>query len=102
MSKKENINFSLLDLICYPLVTEKTTNVGSSSQVVFIVKKSASKDQIKNAIEHVYKTKVKSVNTLIKKGKKKVFRGKIGHQSDEKKAYVVLEPGQHIDIAAGF
>lgn len=101
MTNTSRTNFALFDLICHPLVTEKTTNISAANQVTFVVKKTATKPQIKAAIEQIYKVKVKSVNTLVERGKKKVFRGRIGQQSDIKKAYIVLQPGQQIDIAAG-
>lgn len=101
MTTDMKTKFALLDLICHPLVTEKTTNISGASQVSFVVKKTATKLEIKNAVEQIYKVKVKSVNTLIEKGKKKVFRGRVGRQSDIKKAYIILAPGQQIDIGAG-
>ena len=59
---------------------------------------SATKPDIKEAVERLFNVKVLAVNTLIRKGKIKKFRGVKGQQSDFKKAIVTLEEGQTIDI----
>jgi large subunit ribosomal protein L23 len=92
---------NLLDIIRFPLVTEKSTNVSEHNQVFFAVALSASKADIKKAVEHVFNVKVKAVNTVIEKGKQKRFRGFAGRQENIKKAMVTLEKGHQIDIAAG-
>ncbi|MEL6744226.1 MAG: 50S ribosomal protein L23, partial [Pseudomonadota bacterium] len=61
----------------------------------------ATKPQIKASIEKLFDVKVRAVNTLIRKGKQKRFRGRLGRQSDMKKAIVTLEYGHSIDIATG-
>jgi len=88
----------LYDVIRAPLVTEKSTMVSESNQVVFKVAMSATKPDIKEAVERLFNVKVLAVNTLIRKGKLKRFRGVKGQQSDFKKAIVTLEEGQTIDI----
>jgi large subunit ribosomal protein L23 len=88
----------LYDVIRAPLVTEKSTMVSESNQVVFKVAMSATKPDIKEAVERLFNVKVLAVNTLIRKGKIKRFRGVKGQQSDFKKAIVTLEEGQTIDI----
>jgi large subunit ribosomal protein L23 len=65
------------------------------------VTKSATKPQIKEAVEAVFGVKVKAVNTTITKGKTKRFRGQPGVRSDVKKAYVTLEEGNTIDVSSG-
>jgi large subunit ribosomal protein L23 len=90
----------LYDVIRAPLVTEKSTMASENSQVVFKVAMSASKPEIKEAIERLFNVKVLAVNTLIRKGKTKRFKGVRGHQSDFKKAIVTLAEGQAIDITA--
>ncbi len=90
----------LYDVIRSPLVTEKSTMASENSQVVFKVAMSASKPEIKEAVERLFNVKVLAVNTLIRKGKTKRFKGVKGHQSDFKKAIVTLEEGQAIDITA--
>ena len=61
----------------------------------------ATKPQIKEAVEKLFDVKVKSVNTLVRKGKTKVFRGQFGSQSDVKRAIVTLEEGHRIDVTTG-
>ena len=63
--------------------------------------KTATKPQIKMAVEKLFDVKVTAVNTLIRKGKKKRFRGTLGQQSDVKKAIVTLAEGQSIDVTTG-
>ena len=88
----------LYDVIRAPLVTEKSTMVSESNQVMFKVAMSATKPDIKEAVERLFNVKVLAVNTLIRKGKIKKFRGVKGQQSDFKKAIVTLKEGQTIDI----
>ena len=90
----------LYDVIRAPLVTEKSTMVSESNQVMFKVAMSATKPDIKEAVERLFNVKVLAVNTLIRKGKIKKFRGVKGQQSDFKKAIVTLEEGQTIDITS--
>ena len=91
----------LYDVIVKPVITEKSTMVSEHNQVVFNVSRKASKPQIKEAVERLFGVKVKAVNTLVRKGKTKRFRGRIGRQSDVKKAIVTLEEGQSIDVTTG-
>jgi len=91
----------LYDIIRNPVITEKATLVSENGQVIFDVSKSATKTQIKEAIETLFNVKVKSVNTLIRKGKVKRFRGRVGKRSDVKKAIVSLEDGQNFDFTTG-
>ena len=90
----------LYDVIRAPLVTEKSTMVSESNQVMFKVAMTATKPDIKEAVERLFSVKVLAVNTLIRKGKSKRFRGVKGQQSDFKKAIVTLEEGQTIDITS--
>ena len=90
----------LYDVIRAPIVTEKSTMVSESNQVMFKVAMTATKPDIKEAVERLFNVKVLAVNTLIRKGKVKRFRGVKGQQSDFKKAIVTLEEGQTIDITS--
>jgi len=107
MKLKENKNLKgkkdigLLDIIRYPIVTEKSTNLSAHNQVTFAVLKTASKPEIKAAIELVFGVSVKAVNTLIKKGKVKRFKGRVGVQEDVKKAIITLNDGQQLDLGSG-
>ena len=89
------------DVIVKPIITEKATMTSENNGVVFQVAKSASKPEIKSAVEALFGVKVKAVNTTITKGKTKRFRGIKGVRSDVKKAYVTLEPGNTIDVSTG-
>ncbi len=89
------------DVILSPVVTEKATASSEHNQVVFRVRRDATKPEIKEAVEKLFDVKVKHVNTLVKKGKKKVFRGVRGMQGDVKKAIVTLVEGHSIDITTG-
>ena len=89
------------DIIVAPLITEKATNASEFNKVVFKVAMTATKPQIKEAVEKLFDVKVKSVNTLVRKGKTKVFRGQFGSQSDVKRAIVTLEEGHRIDVTTG-
>ena len=89
------------DVIVSPAITEKSTMASEYNQVVFNVAKKASKPEIKAAIEALFGVKVTAVNTLVRKGKVKRFRGTKGRQSDVKKAVVTLAEGQSIDVATG-
>ena len=89
------------DVIVSPVITEKSTLASESNQVVFNVAKNATKPAIKKAVEALFGVKVTSVNTLMRKGKTKRFRGMIGRQSDVKKAVVTLADGQSIDVTTG-
>ncbi len=89
------------DVIVSPVITEKATIASEQNKVVFKVAKTATKPQIKAAVERLFDVKVESVNTLIRQGKNKVFRGIRGTQSDVKKAVVTLAEGHKIDVTTG-
>jgi len=91
----------LYDVIVAPVITEKSTGASEHNQVVFKVADTASKPQIKEAIEGLFKVKVKAVNTLNRKGKVKRFKGIKGKQNDKKIAVITLEEGHTIDVATG-
>ena len=88
----------MYEVIRAPLITEKTTNGSEHSQVTFKVAADATKPEIKQAIEGLFKVKVKAVNTVTVKGKSKVFRGRPGVRSDWKKAIVSLNIEDKIDF----
>ena len=89
------------DVIRSPAITEKATSASEYNQVVFNVSMDATKTTIKAAVEKLFDVKVTAVNTLVRKGKKKVFRGFRGQQSDVKKAVVTLAEGHKIDVTTG-
>ncbi len=89
------------DIILAPVITEKSTEASEHNQVVFRVAKTATKPEIKAAVERIFSVEVKTVNTLNRKGKIKRFKGVKGKQADMKKAIVTLKEGQTIDISTG-
>ena len=89
------------DVIVAPIITEKATMTTELNQVVFKVRRDATKPQIKAAVEKLFDVKVTGVNTLVRKGKAKVFRGFKGAHSDVKRAIVTLAAGHKIDITTG-
>jgi large subunit ribosomal protein L23 len=89
------------DVIIAPVITEKATVASEQNKVTFKVSKTATKPQIKEAVEKLFDVKVKSVNTLVREGKIKTFKGRVGQQSDLKRAIVTLEEGHRIDVTTG-
>jgi large subunit ribosomal protein L23 len=89
------------DVIVSPVITEKATLASERSQVMFKVARNATKPQIKEAVEKLFDVKVKSVNTLVRKGKVKAFKGTVGRQSPTKRAIVTLAEGHTIDVTTG-
>ena len=96
-----SLDTNFYDLLRRPVITEKATNASESGAVVFEVSISATKPEIKRAVEELFKVKVKGVNTVIAKGKTKRFKGIRGKRKDIKKAYVMLEDGNTIDVSTG-
>jgi large subunit ribosomal protein L23 len=91
-----------LEVLLAPLITEKGTLVNeTSNQVVFRVRRSANKDEIRKAVESFFKVKVKSVHTVNLLGKRRRTAKSVGKRSDWKKAYVTLAAGQTIDFFEG-
>ncbi|MBU6234924.1 MAG: 50S ribosomal protein L23 [Alphaproteobacteria bacterium] len=91
----------MYEIVRRPIVTEKSANGSSNNQMTFEVLSTATKPQIKAAVEAIFGVKVKGVNTLVQKGKTKFFRGTRALRGDMKKAIVRLEEGQAIDIGTG-
>jgi len=89
------------DVIVAPVITEKATALSEHNKVVFRVARTATKPEIKAAIEALFGVKVTAVNTLLRKGKTKRFRNTVGIQSDVKRAIVTLAEGQSIDVTTG-
>lgn len=89
------------DIILSPVITEKSTAASEHNQVVFKVPLTATKPEIRAAVEKLFQVKVTAVNTIRTEGKTKRFRGRIGKRSDVKKAVVTLAEGQSIDVTTG-
>ena len=89
------------DVIVSPVITEKATMASEQNKVVFRVRRDATKPEIKAAVEKLFDVKVEAVNTLLRKGKNKVFRGNRGVRGDVKQAVVTLAEGHKIDVTTG-
>ena len=89
------------DVILAPVITEKATISSEQNKVTFKVRPDATKPQIKEAVEKLFDVKVKRVNTLVREGKQKIFKGRRGQRSDSKRAIVTLEEGHKIDVTTG-
>ena len=89
------------DVIKSPVITEKSTAASEHNKVIFNVASSATKADIKAAVEALFKVKVTAVNTLVRKGKLKRFRGILGRQGNVKRAIITLAEGQTIDVTTG-
>ena len=97
----KNIEPRHYDVILSPVVTEKATIASEHNKVLFKVAAKATKPQIKEAIEKLFDVKVKNVNTLIRKGKVRIFKGRPGELQNTKRAVVTLEEGHRIDVTTG-
>ena len=86
-----------MNIIQKPILTEKSTNLNQYNQYSFVVNQRSNSNEIKKAIEKIFKVKVTKVNTSIMRGKLKSFKGKIGYKKDYKKAIVTLAEGNTID-----
>ncbi|RJF88394.1 50S ribosomal protein L23 [Oleomonas cavernae] len=89
------------DIILSPVITEKSTRGSEFNQVTFKVPLTATKPEIRAAVESLFRVKVTAVNTIRVEGKEKRFRGRLGKRSDFKKAVVSLADGQTIDVTTG-
>jgi len=95
----KKINY--LDSIKSPVITEKATGLSEQNKVIFKVHENATKLSIKKNIEKIFKVNVIKVNTINKKSKNKIVRGKLGVKKGFKKAVITLKKGQSIDLATG-
>ena len=89
------------DVVLAPHITEKSTMLSDHNAVVFKVAGTASKPEIKAAVEALFNVSVTNVNTMVTKGKTKKWTGQPYRRSDVKKAIVTLAAGQSIDITSG-
>jgi len=101
MAADKTADIKHYDTIIAPIITEKATVLSDLNKIVFKVPLSATKKDVKAAIEALFKVKVTSVNTILVKGKTKRFKGVAGKRSDIKKAIVTLAAGQSIDVTTG-
>ena len=95
----KKINY--LDSVIQPIITEKATSLSEQNKVIFKIRNDASKKSIKKNIEKIFKVNVIKINTINKRAKTKIIRGRIGIKKGYKKALVTLKKGQSIDLATG-
>jgi large subunit ribosomal protein L23 len=93
-------NEKILAVLRAPLVSEKTARIQEMNQYVFEVASTATKADVKSAVESLFNVTVESVNVMNVKGKNKTFRNRAGRRGDWRKAYVRLADGQTIDVMA--
>ena len=97
-AKTNNVTAAMYDTLVRPVITEKSMLSSEAGKVTFLVPLSASKEDVKAAVEAIFNVKV---NTIRQFGKTKRFRGYEGQRSDYKKALVTLADGQNIDVTTG-
>ena len=100
-AKTNNVTAAMYDTLVRPVITEKSMLSSEAGKVTFLVPLSASKEDVKAAVEAIFNVKVNKVNTIRQFGKPKRFRGYEGQRSDYKKALVTLADGQNIDVTTG-
>jgi large subunit ribosomal protein L23 len=93
-------NEKILAVLKAPLVSEKTARIQEHNQYVFEVALTATKADVKSAVESLFNVTVEAVNVANVKGKNKTFRNRAGRRGDWRKAYVRLAEGQSIDVMA--
>lgn len=98
---KTGVKANHFDALLKPVVTEKATLGSEHGQVTFEVPMSASKSEIKQAVEAIFGVTVTRVNTMRQVGRVKRFRGQLGKRPDYKKAVVSLAEGETIDVTSG-
>ena len=101
MAKKQEVEARHYDVVLAPHITEKATLASEHNAVVFKVANTATKPQIKEAVEAIFGVSVMSVNTINMKGKTKRWKGKAYKRVDQKKAVVTLKDGDSIDVTSG-
>ena len=99
MPKLEKIH--LYDKILSPLLTEKSTNLSGENKIVFKVRNSANKKNLKKNIEKIFKVNVTKINIINKQNRTKFTRGRKVKVSGFKKAIITLKKGQSIDLTTG-
>lgn len=94
-------NERLLQVLRTPLISEKTARLQeAANQYVFEVAQTATKHDVKKAVEELFKVTVTAVNVVNVKGKNKMFRNRSGQRAGLRKAYISLADGQSIDVIA--
>lgn len=100
-AKGSVVQARLYDVLVRPIVTEKSSRAAEQNKLTFAIAPSATKADVKQAVEALFKVDVAKVNTINVEGKRKKFRGKEGQRSTLRKAIVTLADGQSVDLQAG-
>lgn len=88
----------LIDLVKYPIITDKATKLLELNQYTFAIDSKSNKIQLKNAIEYLFNVKVISVNTSNPPAKQRRIGRFIGNRPHYKKAIVTLAQGNSINL----
>ena len=99
-SNNSLLKMSPYDVITAPIVSEKSTLASSNNTYFFKIPVDVTKQDVKLAIEKIFKVTVLFVNTSVLKGKEKRFKGRLGNRADCKKAMARLKDGDVIDFGA--
>ena len=94
------MNERLLSILRAPHISEKSARLQEHNQYVFVVAPTATKADVKAAVEGLFSVEVKAVNLINQKGKARAFRSRAGTRGTKRKAYVRLADGQTIDVTA--
>ncbi|MEO5558942.1 MAG: 50S ribosomal protein L23 [Dokdonella sp.] len=94
------MNERLLSVLRAPHISEKSARLQEINQYVFVVSPTATRADVKAAVEGLFSVNVQSVNLVNVKGKARAFRNRAGMRSNKRKAYVRLADGQTIDVSA--
>ena len=89
------------EVLIAPVVSEKSYSMLDENKYTFLVAPTANKNEIKIAVEKIFKVRVLKVNTMNREGKRKLSRFGNGKRSDTKRAIVQIAPGERIDIFGG-
>src|SRR5512144_2167027 len=89
------------DVLLAPVISEKSYGLLDENKYTFVVRPDSNKVEIKIAVEQVFGVKVRNVNTLNRRGKRKRTRHGWGKRPDTKRAVVTLAQGDRIDIFGG-
>ena len=100
-NQKTNITPKMYDTLVRPVITEKSMICSEAGKVTFMIPLTATKAEVKSAVEAIFNVTVNKVNTIRQVGKEKRFKGHLGNRNDYKKAIVTLAAGQNIDVTTG-
>lgn len=100
-AKGSVVEARLYDVLVRPIITEKSSRAAEQNKLTFAISPTATKGDVKYAVEALFKVDVTKVNTINVEGKRKKFRGKEGQRSTLRKAVVTLAAGQSVDLQAG-